>query len=289
MADAVTTPPTTSPGPARKGCYGFRLSGVDGAEALLVPAPGAWPALRVECVVVEEPAPGVDTVAPDHAELVLQSGGRVVLDRRSSSAQFRLPATRSPGDLVHPYLAAAAAVAARWGGRESFHAGAVVAGDGAWAVLGDKAAGKSSTLAWLAMEGRDVLTDDLLVLDGAVALAGPRCIDLREEPAARFGAGEPLGVVGVRERWRLALAPVAAEVPLRGWITLDWGDEIAVEPLRGAERLLALLPFRSMRLAPDQPEALVELSSLPMLRLRRPRRWESLPEAGARVLDAIAG
>jgi hypothetical protein len=288
MAHAAPTTQTTSSTTNGMGCYGFRLSGVDEARELLVDAPRRWRPLALECLAMEGPTPVLDRVSPDRAALVLQSGGWVEIQRVAGRVRFHLPEPRPAGDLVHPYLAAAAALAARWAGRESFHAGAVIADGGAWAVLGDKEAGKSSTLAWLALRGHDVLTDDLLVLDPPLAFAGPRCIDLREEPAARFGAGEPLGTVGVRDRWRLTLGPVAPEVPLRGWITLAWGDDVAIDPLHGAERLLSLLPFRSLRLEPREPEALVELSSLPVLRLRRPRRWDSLPEVAARLLDAIS-
>src|SRR5262249_6109268 len=155
--------------------------------------------------------------------------GWVDLARAERRATFCLRTSLADGDLVHPYLAPAAAVAARWAGRESFHAGAVVVDGGAWGVLGDKETGKSSTLAWLALQGHEILMDDLLVLDGDDALAGPRCIDLREEPAARLGAGEPLGFVGLRERWRLTLDQVPARVPLHGWVTLAWGDRVEVE------------------------------------------------------------
>jgi hypothetical protein len=179
-------------------------------------------------------------------------------------------------------------VAARWAGRESFHAGAVVADGGAWVVLGDKESGKSTTLAHLALRGSDVVSDDLLVVDGEDVMAGPRCIDLREVSAAMLGAGDPLGVVGMRERWRLRLGPVAPHVPLRGWIVLAWGDEVGVDALRGAERMLALLPFRSVQLTPGVPQHLVDLSSLPTLRLRRPRRWDALDAAADRLLDAIS-
>jgi hypothetical protein len=135
-------------------------------------------------------------------------------------------------ELVHPHLAPGAAVLARWLGRETLHAGAVLAGGGAWAMLGDRESGKSSTLDWLAAHGHPVLADDLLVLDGSDVLAGPRCIDLRADAAQRLGAGEPLGVVGTRERWRLRLGPLASSAPLRGWGILDWGDDVAVEPVR---------------------------------------------------------
>jgi hypothetical protein len=253
---------------------------------LLVAAPEAWPRLELRH---EPPGPGgpeLDSVGPDRAELPLQ-GGWATIERAPARVTFRLPAAPPARDLVHPYLAPAAAVAARWAGRESFHAGAVIAGGGAWAVLGDKESGKSTTLAHLALRGLDVVADDLLVVDGDAALAGPRCIDLREGSADELGAGEPLGVVGVRERWRLTLGQVAPRVPLRGWITLAWADEVAVEALRGPERMLALLPFRSVQLVPGAPGDLVDLSSLPVLRLSRPRRWAALDVAADRLLAAI--
>jgi hypothetical protein len=279
----LNTARTTS---SQSGCYGFRLEGVDGARDLLVDAPAGWPPLALGHAPPGPDVPRLDRVGPDRAELTLQDGW-VAIEREPARVTFHLPAAPAARDLVHPYLGPAAAVAARWAGRESFHAGAVVADGGAWVVLGGKESGKSTTLAWLALHGAPVLADDLLIVDGGAALAGPRCIDLREHSAAGLGAGEPLGVVGVRERWRVPLGPAPARAPLRGWITLAWDDEVAVDTLRGPERMLALLPHRSVQLAPQTPQALMELSSLPVRRLRRPRRWESLAVAGERLLDAI--
>jgi hypothetical protein len=270
------------------GCYGFRLEGVAGARDLLVDAPPQWPALELRHSPLAGEAPDVDRIGPDRAELVLHRGW-VELDRPDGRVTFRTADRPRDGDLVHPYLAPAAAVAARWTGRDSFHAGAVVVGGGAWAVVGDKENGKSTTLAWLALHGHAVLSDDLLIVDGDAALAGPRCIDLREEAAARLGVGEPLGTVGIRERWRLALDAVPARVPLCGFVTLAWDRDVALEPLRGAERLLALLPGRTVRLVPTRPAEMVDLSSLPVWRLRRPRRWDALPETAGRLLDALGG
>jgi hypothetical protein len=270
----------------RSGCYGFALAGVAGAEELLVDAPADWPTLELAHAVPGPDAPLQDRVGPQRAELTLH-GGWVTIERDPARVTFRLPAPPPARDLVHPYLAPAAAVAARWAGRESFHAGAVVAGGAAWAVLGDKESGKSTTLAHLALGGHPVVSDDLLVVDGERVLAGPRCIDLREGSAAHLGVGEPLGLVGVRERWRLPLGPVPARVPLRGWIVLAWDDEIAVDALRGPERMLALLPFRSVRLVPQAPADLVDFGALPVLRLRRPRRWDALDDAAGRLLAAV--
>jgi hypothetical protein len=264
------------------------LNGVDGAGDLLVEAPASWSALDLVRVPSDGERPDVDRIGPHDAELPLATGGWAAIDRRAARATFHVPHDIPDGDLVHPYLAPAAAVAARWAGREAFHAGAVLLGDGAYGLLGDKEMGKSTTLGWLALHGHTVLVDDLLVLDGDDVLAGPRCIDLRESAAELLGAGDSMGVVGMRERFRLRLGAAPASAPLRGWLILEWGDEVAIEPVRGAERLLALLPHRAVLLAPPAPAALVELSSRPVWRLRRPRDPGSLPEVAER-LAALAG
>jgi hypothetical protein len=185
---------------------------------------------------------------------------------------------------VHPYLAPAAAVIARWMGRESMHAGAFAVDGRALGVVGTREAGKSSTLAWLARDGIDVLCDDMLIVDGPRPLAGPRSIDLRRDAAERLGAGEPIGVTGARERWRLRLAPLARGATLAGWVFLAWGERVEVRQLPGPERLARLAAERGLRLPPARPDALLELTSLPAWELRRPRGWESLPAAADRLL-----
>jgi len=272
------------------GCYGFRIEGVDEARRLLVAAPAEWPRLTLASArAVAGGAPETDVVGPRTAVLPLHRDGWMEIERSVPRITFHLPQEARHEELVHPYLAPGAAVLARWAGRESFHAGAVLGDGGAWAVLGDRESGKSSTLGWLALQGHRVLADDLLVLDSGAALAGPRCIDLRPDAAAHLGAGEPIGVVGTRERWRLRLEPVPARVPLCGWIALEWGPDVAVEPVRGANRMLTLIPHRSVRLEPPAAGALIELASLPVLALRRPRSWDSLAAATERLMVAIGG
>lgn len=270
------------------GAYGFHLHGLSGVDDLLVEAPPSWPGLEL----IRRPGgtrPDTEEVTSDHARLWLTSGGFAEVDRVSATAHMSVPDETTDGALVHPYLAPVALIMARWLGREGMHGGAIAVDGGVWAILGDKTAGKSTTLASLALAGMDVISDDVLVIDGGTVLAGPRSIDLRAEAARRLGAGEPLGQVGTRERWRLRLGPVDAELPLRGWVTLEWGDQVAIESFRGSERLAALLPHRGVRLTPTVPTALLELSGRPHLRLTRPQRWGSLLDATARLIDAIAG
>jgi hypothetical protein len=271
-----------------RGAYGFRLDGVDGARRLLVSAPPEWPSLTLRVRLGFDEG-GADRVDPDHASLRVHDG-RVEIDRKRGEARFTVRRRPSPDALVHPHLAPVAAIAGRWIGRESFHAGAVVLGDGAWAVLGEKGSGKSSLLAWLALEGYRVLSDDLLIIDDRQqVLAGPRSIDLRTSAATRLGIGEPLGVIGTRERFRMAVGPVQSEVPLRGFIRLAWGDVPTVTPVPPAWRPAALAAQRTVRLAPRDPALLVELSALPMVELRRPREWGRAADAADQLLCALAG
>ena len=160
-----------------------------------------------------------------------------------------------------------------------------------WALLGDRGAGKSSTLAWLASSSRTlILCDDMLILDDeGSAYAGPRSIDLRADIAERLGIREKLGVVGARERWRLRLEPVASSLPFRGWFALDWGERLELRPLGAAERLSRLSPSRGVRLPPPSPETLFDLVRLPGWELRRPRSLNSLAPAAELLLDTAAG
>ena len=271
-----------------RGAYGFRVDGVGPAQRLLVDVPWDWPLLTLRTVLGFDAghSVGVD----DNSARLRVHDGLVEIDRRRGEALFTVRQKPTPDALVHPHLAPVAAIAARWRRQESFHAGAVILGDGAWAVMGEKGSGKSSLLAWLALSGHPVLTDDLLVIDAdGNGLAGPRSIDLREGGAERLGVGKALGIVGGRERYRMAVDPVAATVPLRGFIRLAWGGVPTVTPVPPAWRPAALAAQRAVRLMPRDPDLLVHLSALPMVELRRPREWGRAGDAADRLLHTLAG
>jgi hypothetical protein len=271
-----------------RGAYGFRVDGVGPAQGLLVDVPSDWPLLTLRTVLgfdAGHPA-GID----DGRARIRVHDGLVEIDRRRGEALFTVRQKPTPDALVHPHLAPVAAIAARWRRRESFHAGAVIVGDSAWAVMGAKSAGKSSLLAWLALSGYGVLTDDLLVIDAdGNGLAGPRSIDLREGGAERLGVGKALGIIGGRERYRMAVDPVPATIPLRGFIRLAWGGAPTVTPVPPAWRPAALAAQRAVRLMPRDPNLLVHLSALPMVELRRPREWGRAGDAADRLLHTLAG
>jgi hypothetical protein len=269
---------------ASSGAYGLRLAGLESASELLVPVGPAAPLYAVEAAVAD-PMTAPEYAGDDRAELQLRSGGRIEIDRVAGTVRFEIAHPVRPDELVHPYLAPAAAVIARWHGHESLHAGAFAVDGSAWGVLGTREAGKSSTLAWLALAGAEVLCDDLLVVDGRTALVGPRSIDLRADAADRLGAGEPIGVTGARERWRLRLDGAGDGHALAGWIFLAWGDRVATRSLGASERIQRLIPQRATSLAPTRADAVLDLATLPAWEVSRPRDWASLPQAGERLLE----
>ena len=269
------------------GAYGLRLLGV-AASHLLVPAPAEWPTFELVRRVRRRPA-RAPLISDDRAVVVLGANSDIVIDRKQERAVFTTARQLSDDELVHPYLASVPAVVSPWLGRESFHAGAFVHDGGVWGLIGKRQAGKSTMLAWLAVNGHDVFADDVLVLAGATAFAGPRSVDLRTESAQRLGAGEPLGVIGSRERWRLTLGPVEPELPLRGWICLDWGESVEAVRMSGAQRLQRLASERALLVAPADPAVLVGLAALPCWELGRPRGWSSVSETGTRLLELVAG
>jgi hypothetical protein len=202
----------------------------------------------------------------------------VLVERRARRSLLTHPHQLSDEDVVHPFLAFTAAVVARWAGRHCFHAGAIVANGAAWGVLGDQGAGKSSTLAWLHAHGWDILADDVLVIEGTRAFAGPRSLDLRADAAAALGMGENIGVLGARERWRVTTRDVAPEMPIGGFVFLEWGDEVTLETVEPQQRLGRLLAHLTIHLPPPDAVGLLDLAARPFWVLRRPRGLEHLPE-----------
>jgi hypothetical protein len=212
----------------------------------------------------------------EEADLELIGGGRLKMSRGSGEAHYFLGARPSDEDLLHPYLAPAAALFWQWSGREAIHAGAFASDAGAVLILGDKEAGKSTTLGWLAaVGGITVLTDDLSVLDGAMVLAGPRSIDLRVEGVVPGLSGH---LVRSGERHRLRLSPAPSSLPLAGVVVLDWGDTVELTPVPFAERMAHLARQRTFPTLTANPVGLLELASAPMVTARRPRDLAGLPD-----------
>jgi hypothetical protein len=158
-----------------------------------------------------------------------------------------------------------------------------------WGLLGEKESGKSTVAAWLAQKGYPVLCDDMLAVKGRTAFAGPRCVDLRPEPARRLGIGEQADTDGPRQRWRVSLPPIDAELTLGGWLFLGWAEEVGTVAVAPRDLLGRLAASRTWRGLPTDPVALLDLAALPARELRRPRGWASFDRAGAALEAATTG
>jgi len=277
--------------PRSVGAYGLRIEGVSEAvRRMLGPAGPGWETIELRARIGRTEGDG-DRVQSNRASVVLPLtlGGEIVIERPPLVAEVRRP-DKLPRDeeLLHPYLAYVAGMAAWWFPRECVHAGGFVVDGGVWGVVGGRGAGKSSILGWLAAQGHEIVCDDLLVIRNGRVMAGPRFVDLRGETAELLGAGTPLGKVGARERWRLEVGPVSPELPLRGWVFLAWSPRIEVKPATASERLLTIKNNVALWGNPTDPSGLLELASLPAWKLLRPRDWQSIGAATGRLLEAIA-
>jgi hypothetical protein len=248
------------------------------------PQPPDAPGLRVR-VRVGEPCDGPSCCDPDSADLRLLGGGRLRARRGSGAVDYVLPAIPPDADLLHPYLAPAAALVWRWAGREAIHAGAFVGGRGAVVVLGGKNAGKSTTLAWLSQVGQSVLADDLAVVDDGHVLAGPRSIDLRvpltppSEDARRVRGGD---------RTRVTLPEAPRRLPVAGVAVIAWGPRVQVTSVAVEQRWGFLAPQRSLPSLPDNAVSLLELVAAPTLLFTRPPNLTSVAAVGEAMIAAFA-
>lgn len=284
MSATVTDGVNVSNRTGVQGAYGLTFGGLPESRWLSrVPDSAGWGAVEVEVREGDAPASG-----DGELRIPLATGGYAVMDRVRRSAALVSPRV-DPTRVVHPFLAAVGAMFARWDGREAVHGGAFLHAGGAWGVLGDQESGKSSLLARLALRGAPIVSDDLLVLAGTSALAGPRCLDLRDEAPERLGVTGRTELVREGERRRMLLEAVPLEVPLRGLFYLTWGSSTSIGRVAPAERIAELASRRTVRLAGGDSAMLLDLAAVPAWWLERPRGWDSLDEAVDRVLAVAAG
>ncbi len=272
------------------GAYGFHIRGFENAREWLV----AVDPERPELVLIRDaarrdqgrPAGTVD-FDDRHAEIWITDADKALLDRDTLTLRFVTQAPLRDDVVLHPYLALPASIASHWLGRQVFHGGAFLHDGQAWGLLGQKEAGKSSTLAALARAGTAVLSDDVMVIEDGTLFAGPRCIDLREEAAAVFG-GADLGRLGSRGRWRLPAGHVPEATPLAGFVHLEWAEQVAVEPLGAEEALARMLAQKVVYQGTPDSLRYLDLAALPAWRFARPRDLERIDEANAQLLAALA-
>lgn len=253
------------------GVYGLRLRGLPHAPSnRLAVLDERYPLVQVERAA--ERTSGAAHFDEASARFDLYEGqGHVDVRRDPLSVRFDLSDAITDDAILHPFFALPAATVNWWLGRLSFHAGAFLTATGeAIAILGDKGAGKTTTLAALHECGSTIMADDMLVLDRDQVLAGPACIDLRRDTACWFSGSKPMGVVGARERWRLDVDQPPPRATLGGFVVPTWGERLELVPVPVERRLKLLLTSQSLLLPPRHPEAVLDLLGLPFFELRRP-------------------
>jgi hypothetical protein len=252
------------------GAYGLRIGGLPDAAVLMQPVAADATRLvittRVCAGAVGPERPS--EVSSEHADVRLRWGGRMRMRHGLPEVEYAVPVPLGSDELLHPYLAPAAALAQLWEGHEALHAGAFVVGEGAIILLGGKERGKSTTLAWIAARHRmAVLADDLCVIVDGHVLAGPRCLDVRSHPEIDVGDGKL-----VRDaRHRIALEPVPDAVPIVGIVELEWAARPELVAVPVDQRFARLFAQRMFNVHLDlDPVALLGLLAVPMLTLARP-------------------
>lgn len=216
----------------------------------------------------------------DEHVLIHLVGGFATARRHPLAIDIRTTEPLTAVFAVHPLLAGPARIAARWTGRSSFYGGSFVAAGGAWAVLGGTGSGKTTLLCELARQGCKVLSDDMTVLEGTRALAGPRLLAVRDLTWAR-------GLEVLRdEPWpsnvHLARAgPSPADAPLMGWFVLDQGAQVGLRRATASELLRRVRAGLSV--CPETPELLLQLVALPAWSLTLPE----IPTSGLARLSFV--
>lgn len=278
-------------GPESRGAYGFRLVPRHESELPdLSPLDGDATNVSLDwrraSVLVER-----NRVDADCVSVGTRGSSLLEVRREPPSIVLELPEETTPAALVHPVLTVPISILARWRGDLTLHAGAFYANGRAWGVVGEREAGKSTTLAMLAERGCPLLADDLLVLDGGVVRAGPACIDLRPDAAKRMADARYIGEIGGRDRYRLTAPPGPARAPLGGFFLLGWDEEagVTVERVPTGEALRVVYAQEYIGLmGPGDPRKIVDLLGTPMWRVRRPPSWARGEETIEAILTVTA-
>jgi hypothetical protein len=269
------------------GAYGLTVDAPYPLAGGMVAAPPSWERWHFSYDVQPDRERPPQAWSETSAHLHLVPRGSAEIDLNSRATKLIVPQKTSPQAFLHPHLGSTAVVVGHWFGRTAFHASSFVLDGGVWAILGDKEDGKSSSVAWAFANGLPIMADDLLITRDGIVCAGPRCLDLRPGAVEHFGLGEDIGTIGDRQRWRVSLGAVPAELPLKGWIVLTWADEVGVRELAVAERFTRLVNNRAFKLTEARPEAWTSLLGLPMFELRRPRDWSRIDSAMSGLLTVV--
>lgn len=211
------------------------------------------------------------------------------LVRGGHSIEFDpLPSADEP--LVRLFLLGAAlGVLLHQRGLLVLHASAVAVGGGAVAFVGESGYGKSTTAAALHARGHDLITDDLLALDGGgMALPAFPRLKLSQDAFALDSQlhSAPLHPEDIRLDCRLTSGYARHPARLSRIYVLAEGSRVLAEPLSPRDAFVELLGNsyapRVLGAGASSPKHFQQCAQLaatvPVLRLARPLKLGALPE-----------
>ena len=228
--------------------------------------------------------------APDAADFEARDGDTIDL----------CPATPAdPGAIRAHLLGSVMGAVLHQRGLLPLHASVVAIGGRAVAFTGTSGAGKSTLALDLQQRGYPIIGDDLCAirLDGTRPVTSTGVTRLKLWAPSLHAAGhdttglEPIAARQDKYHWPASGTVEDMTLPLAAIVTLDWGDEVAVTRLNGADAVGALVSntFRGVLVEPMGIAAAHLLRcatvarAVPVLRLTRPR---DLADLGATV-DAV--
>lgn len=269
-----------------RGIYGWRIEGIEPADALLVSLPEGSPRLRVErCRADGWKQYGV----PSHVDQLVE-GGQAALFADQRLAVFDFIDDVPDDEMLHPWLVPSISQLAIRTGRAVLHGGVLATGGRAVAVLGDREAGKSTLMGWAATASPDlsVLADDLVVIEGGVVQAGPRCVDLRHSSVDALPSLPTADSRdGTRRRALLPQCDPAAQ--LAGFVVLGWGADVSVAPVPVPLRLPALIPHLSAGHGRQGLDHALSLAQYPVWQVQRPKDISLLQPVLQALISTVFG
>jgi hypothetical protein len=207
-----------------------------------------------------------------------------------------------PGAVRHMLLGPVMAQVLWQRGRFALHSCVLQVGQRQFAFVGDSGEGKSTLAIALHRAGHTLLCDDTAALEWQLnpVLVHPAIPHLRahEDTLANLGENAD-GLQRVTKEMSKWLLPArkfgSGPLPLDRVYVLTSGDDFAVEPLGRAEAMMELLrhtyyaeQFAGLFGVAQQMRMAGTLAMhLPVVRLKRPKVWERLPEL-VRFIEACA-
>jgi hypothetical protein len=176
-------------------------------------------------------------------------------------------------------------------GLEPFHAAAVAVDGAALMITGPVTAGKSSLAAALVAAGADLLSDDVVAVDGDLrAHPGPQRLTLREPEDAAVPEGGRLRPAGRRNgRARFEAPPASGPAPLRAVYVLGRGADAPIAPLPASGLTLLAATYNLSVREPERLQRQLDLAHETAARVPQFRLTVTPGHDARRLAATVAG